>query len=156
MIADPDLSPDQELATTPADRPRPLWRHHALPLVAGGAAIVLIVVAAIGLTRYFAGDSPSRLESAKEECAPDSRYITVGDGGMSLTILGAGAEERPGADFIEVLCVLGALDVSDAVLHQISGTRALDGRQHADWEGLTASWTYHPRSGLDLILQEER
>jgi hypothetical protein len=32
-------------------------------------------------------------------------------------------------------------------------TRALDGRQQDTWGGYTASWSYHPDSGMELIVQ---
>lgn len=53
------------------------------------------------------------------------------------------------------MCILGAVDISDAVIAQMDGTRALNGRQTGSWDGFTASWTYHPNSGLNIIVQEE-
>lgn len=36
----------------------------------------------------------------------------------------------------------------------MSQTRALDGTQHGTWGNISASWTYHPDSGLDAVLTE--
>jgi hypothetical protein len=45
--------------------------------------------------------------------------------------------------------------VPESVTAQMDGTRALDGRQPASWDGYTASWTFHPDSGFDLIITED-
>lgn len=29
------------------------------------------------------------------------------------------------------------------------------GMQAGSWDGISASWTYHPRNGLDIILELE-
>jgi hypothetical protein len=34
-------------------------------------------------------------------------------------------------------------------------TRALDGRQSETWEDFSASWTYHPDNGLDVLIREK-
>ena len=140
----------------PPGRPVSLWQRPALLLTLGGVAAALLVLIAIayGVTRSL--NSATRLESAKETCAPHSSFIRLGDGGTSLIITGAGAEERSGASITQVACILAELDVPDSVISQIDGTRALDGRQHASWDGISASWTYHPDDGLNMILQEER
>jgi len=39
--------------------------------------------------------------------------------------------------------------VSEAVW----ATRALDGRQEDSWPGYTAAWSYHPDSGLRMIIR---
>jgi hypothetical protein len=58
------------------------------------------------------------------------------------------------ASFDDLTCVLRELDVPASVTAQMDQTRALDGMQSADWNGFTASWTYHPDNGLDLIITE--
>lgn len=44
------------------------------------------------------------------------------------------------------------LGASDAVISRMSATRALDGMQDGQWEGISASWTYHPDDGLNITL----
>jgi hypothetical protein len=46
-----------------------------------------------------------------------------------------------------------ALKVPQAVRSHMEQTRALDGRQTDTWPGFTASWTYHPEQGLDVVVQ---
>ena len=40
------------------------------------------------------------------------------------------------------------------VIAQMDSTRALDGTRDATWDGMTATWTYHPDDGLDVILTD--
>ncbi|OZV83107.1 hypothetical protein CA850_06315 [Micromonospora echinospora] len=93
----------------------------------------------------------SALEAAKERCASRSPFIVVGDGGQTLTVDGQG-EEAPGLSFGTIECVLSALETPDSVIAEMKATRALDGRQSGQWGGLKASWSYHPNSGIDLVL----
>jgi hypothetical protein len=92
-------------------------------------------------------------EQAQEDCS-DSAYIEIGDEGYTLTMTSQG-KDSPGATFEEIACILDALDTPDAVVSQMDRTRALDGIQEATWEDITASWSYHPDSGINLILQQE-
>ena len=82
----------------------------------------------------------------------DNVWITVGDEGQSISMQSEG-EESPGADYIDVLCVLDQLEVPDSVNTRIGSTRALDGRQTATWDDFDASWGYHPDSGLDIVIE---
>lgn len=42
---------------------------------------------------------------------------------------------------------------ASAVMERIQNTRALDGTQTAEGDGVTASWTYHPDDGLQLVVE---
>jgi hypothetical protein len=98
---------------------------------------------------------PTILEVAKSDCAHGQAgtYVVIGDDGSTLTIDTKG-EDSPGVDVATVACILIAIDTPDAVISQLDATRAMDGRQDATWGDFSASWTYHPDDGLDLILQE--
>ncbi|MGV2384733.1 MAG UNVERIFIED_CONTAM: hypothetical protein LOD86_05625 [Thermobifida fusca] len=147
------------------DAPTP---HRRAPRLRGVRTIVTITVILVAGGLVYLGarlieapteDTPptpelTRLEAAKRECAPGDPDIRLGDNGTSMQIYRAGAEERPGASFTQAFCILDELEIPDAVVAHIEGTRALDGRQEATWNGFTASWTYHPDDGLNLILRE--
>jgi hypothetical protein len=47
-------------------------------------------------------------------------------------------------------CAMKVLSVSTAVKNQIFSTRAIDGQQKARVGAMTASWTYHPDTGLNI------
>ncbi len=96
----------------------------------------------------------THLEDAVGNCdLTESRYADIGDDGYTLTLDGA-PEDRPkrGATIDDIACVLYYLEIPDSVVAKIDGTRALDGMQDAEWGGISATWTYHPDDGLDLIL----
>lgn len=51
-------------------------------------------------------------------------------------------------------CILAQVKTPDYVIAQMDRTRALDGTQHGSWGNISASWSYHPDSGLDVVLTE--
>ena len=74
------------------------------------------------------------------------------DKGKSLNLRTTG-EESEGADFLTVGCVLTELNAPDSLTTRLGSTRALDGTQTGEWAGFTASWTYHPDNGLNIIVE---
>jgi len=71
----------------------------------------------------------------------------------TLTIDTAGKDYNSGDDALSGLgCVLDALDTPAYVIARMEATRALDGTQTATWDGYTATWTYHPDDGIDVII----
>lgn len=100
--------------------------------------------------------SPSNaLANAVAECqVEDDPYIQLGDEGQSLAMDSEG-QESGGADFADIACVLGAVNLPDSVSSQMDSTRALDGRQTAEWDGFSASWSYHPDSGMNVVVNVE-
>lgn len=128
-----------------------------LGLVAG-LVLGLAVIPALGNLAGNVIDEalPGPITSAVEACeVEDNRWISIGDEGQSLAMDSFG-EESDGADFTDIFCVLDELDTPDSVIKRINSTRALDGRQSADWDGLSASWGYHPDNGLDIVIEVER
>jgi hypothetical protein len=109
---------------------------------------VAAVVAGVILTR---DDGPSRMERAAETV--DSPHVDLGDDGHTL-ILDSEGEDSAGAAIADVYIVLAALDAPESVIAQMGSTRALDGTRDATWNGMTATWTYHPDDGLDLIITD--
>jgi hypothetical protein len=95
----------------------------------------------------------TRLQQAAEECVESATGVTVGDAGKTMIISAAGADTGEEATIDELACILRALDVTDAVTSQIDQTRALDGRQEADWGSFHASWTYHPDDGVNMVIE---
>lgn len=47
------------------------------------------------------------------------------------------------------------VDAEVGVVARFGTTRALDGQQTADWDGFTASWGYHPDTGLDVVVEPQ-
>lgn len=135
--------------------PKPSKKLLWLGLSGGFAAGVLttVLVGSIA-TAVGAAGGPS-FQSAADDCnAAHTSGISVGDKGTSITIDTKGEDDSNGASFDDAACILTGLEVPDAVISQIDSTRSLDGRQSASWEGVDASWTYHPDSGMKLILTQ--
>lgn len=112
---------------------------------------VLAIVTVIAVT----ANQPSRFEAAISSCElEDNTDARLGDEGATLTLdmEGEGEDEIGTLTFDEVFCVLGGLEVPDRVTALMGETRSLDGRQTGEWDGISASWAYHPDSGLDVIL----
>lgn len=89
----------------------------------------------------------------------------IGDEGATLILDGAGKDDRKlvGGKLTtvgdklsteEVGCALAGTEVPDSVVSMMEGTRALDGRQTQDSDQYTYTWSYHPDSGLDIIITE--
>lgn len=51
-------------------------------------------------------------------------------------------------------CVKDELPIPGHVQSDISRTRALDGTREASWDDFSASWTYHPDSGLNIQIEQ--
>ncbi|TFC79409.1 hypothetical protein E3O45_03785 [Cryobacterium sp. TMS1-20-1] len=145
---------------TPPPLPQgPAFNKRDLTIGLVSLAIGLIVGVGGTLTASsFGGGTGSFLAStaivdATQTCdVIDNVWIAVGDEGQSISMQSEG-KESPGAEYVDVLCVLDQLDVPDSVNTRIGSTRALDGRQTATWADFDASWGYHPDSGLDIVVE---
>jgi len=117
--------------------------------------IIMGTIACVALLSACGGGQTG-IESAVESCGlQGTPGFRVGDSGNTLSIDSKGKDDASGADITDVICILVALDVSDAVISRLESTRALDGRQEGSWEGYTATWGYHPDSGLDLVIEAQ-
>jgi hypothetical protein len=96
----------------------------------------------------------SALKNAAKTCVVMPPDATLGDGDKSLSLDSHGKEQFGGLSETDLRCVLDAVKTPDYVRSQMSQTRALDGTQHGSWGNISASWTYHPDSGLDVVLTE--
>lgn len=111
--------------------------------------VLLVAVIATGCT----GDT--RLDQAVDECGTNAAYLYTADEGRTMIIDHEGEEDTGGATIDELACVLLALDTPTSVTTQMDSTRALDGRQSASWDTYTATWSYHPDTGVDVIITED-
>lgn len=149
MVTEPSHGFDPE---GPSSRLPPRRSLVIAMLVGLAVAAVAVVAVTVVVAR---GDSPTVLETAKEECAAHTTEVRLGDGGRSMFVERVAAEDDEGASIAELLCIFQETNIPEAVISRMDSTRALDGREEAAWDGFTASWTYHPRSGLNIILEEQ-
>ncbi|WP_167045901.1 hypothetical protein [Salinibacterium sp. ZJ454] len=79
--------------------------------------------------------------------------VSVEDGGATLIINTKPQDDDAlGVTALSMDCVYEQLDVPKHITARIGATRSLDGRQDGEWDGFTASWSYHPDSGANLII----
>jgi hypothetical protein len=67
-----------------------------------------------------------------------------------------GKEDITGDRLEDVVCVLSKLGIPKSVTAHMDATRALDGQQTDEWDGIKARWSYHPDSGMRLTLVDAR
>jgi hypothetical protein len=93
-------------------------------------------------------------EWVQSKCDEARSGTQVADAGKTLRIDTLGEEDSTGADASTVTCILSRLKTPTAVISHMNSTPAPDGQQQDQWEGFTASWTYHPDHGMDLVLRK--
>lgn len=93
------------------------------------------------------------IPAAVEKCSATSdKHVRVMDGGRSVS-MGTTGKKSTGTSMTTVVCVLGEVGAPDSLYSKIDSTRALDGTKTAEWSGFSASWTYHPDNGLNIIVE---
>lgn len=100
-------------------------------------------------------DQRTDLEIALAECKlVGNAAAQLTDAGYTLLLDMKGETQAEGLSPDDVACVLGKTGVSGAVIAKMEATRALDGQQTDTWGSYTATWSYHPDNGLDIILEQ--
>ena len=130
-------------------RARHRWVAITIPL--GVAAVALLAGPPIIHAAQEA--MAPRFETAAEACELVP-LLVVADKGTTLTLTTAGESGVSYTDIEDVACVLAKLEVPSYVVSHIDSTRALDGQQTDEWDGISARWTYHPEDGLHLVLRD--
>ena len=140
-----------ERASEAASPRRARRRRVAIAIPLGVAAVALL--AGPPIIHAAREAMTPRFERAAEACelAP---LLVVADKGATLTLTTAGKSGVSYTDIEDVACVLAKLEVPSYVVSHIDSTRALDGQQTDEWDGISARWTYHPEDGLHLVLRD--
>ena len=137
------------------------WLFGAMGLCLGlGVGLVFGQIAAVPGSASAADTAASAeplgstpIQSAVETCEMgDEIGVEVMDEGRSVSLDTSG-EESLGASYFDALCVLKELGIPDSAVSRMQNTRALDGNQSAQWGDFSATWGYHPDSGLDVIVE---
>ena len=153
-------------ATPPPARRKPKW-----PLV---AFLAVLAAASLGYLAYAlapAGGEPvgaismsttadartQTFEPTVNACDPGDNGTQITDSGRTLLVDGRATNNAyaPGLDPEGLGCLLDGLSVTEAVRAHMVSTRALDGRQQDAWAGFSASWSFHPDDGLDMIITRQ-
>ncbi|NKG22000.1 hypothetical protein [Paeniglutamicibacter terrestris] len=155
--------PDQTTAGVHAGIPNGAAKHKN-PWLVGIAGLAIGIAAGLGIglsinsssTVESSTDSTSvAITNAVQNCEfTDSAGVMVMDEGKSVELQTRG-KETAGAPYSEIVCVLDGLDMPESVKARMSTTRSLDGRQETTWSGYSASWSYHPDNGLNIIVESQ-
>jgi hypothetical protein len=112
----------------------------------------VVIALAFGLTGC--SSAYTGFQDAVDLCAT-SNGVLVSDGGNTLSVDMMGEEDYIGAGYGDVLCIIGAVNTPSYIVSAMESTRALDGRQHDEFDGIDVSWSYHPDSGLDILYHKK-
>lgn len=121
-------------------------------VIRGIAAIAAVVI----MVWFFYFNTPS-LKNIGEKYG-DDWFCTVADDGSYLTIdtdpLDLGEYITDGSDEA-IQNINKELGFPDSVYAQMISTRALDGVQTYEKNGVNVQWTFHPDNGLEVIYSVE-
>ncbi|MEU4364282.1 hypothetical protein [Promicromonospora sp. NPDC023987] len=92
------------------------------------------------------------LADAYDLCNAADTGGEIADEQTTLIFDTQGEDDATGVDYTAVVCVLSQLDTPERVTQAMESTRALDGRVTDSWDSFTASWSFHPDTGLDLVV----
>jgi hypothetical protein len=129
----------------------------------------LVILAVVALTAVVALNGRSRTSAAAPSRAPasaPSRFAAANsacgntwdlrDGGKTLIGDGKGKEDASGLSIQQMVCPLELLQAPTAVVSHMDSTRALDGQQTDEWDGIKARWTFHPDNGFAVTLVDSK
>jgi hypothetical protein len=116
---------------------------------------VVLALVVVGVGYVLLSGGPPRAQVAAEECGIEQQHFEVADGGNTIIIDGPAEVGITEAFFTDLECVWDALAMPQHIRTRVGNTSSLSGQQQASWEGLSASWTYHPDNGLDMEIHEE-
>lgn len=118
---------------------------------------MIVVVAGFALLGCGLGEGPlTRVDRECSESLEGDWVANVGDEGNSLILRGAGEddpEEDRAAALLSLVCIVDEVDVPDSVMARLDATRALDGTQSATFDSYEATWSYHPQSGINFVVE---
>jgi hypothetical protein len=150
--------------------PPPRKKSRKLPIIIGAAVAGLVLVGGgvTALVMAAGSDTADQVAAAagmpvaaarspfqdvQASCDPSGSGTTIADNGKTLIIDSSGEEDLSGISYDALDCIMNAVHMSAAAQAHVGETRALDGRQQDSWDGFTASWTYHPDQGCDMVIQ---
>lgn len=137
-------------------RPKKSWLLPAgIGLAAGTVLGLLIGSAASGGAGIAGGLNQKKIDQAVETCAIDSEGFTVMNDGsaISLNTKGKDYTDTGTSNFLAYYCMLNELGVPETTQEKMDHTRAMDGAQSDTWDSLKASWSYHPDSGVNVVIE---
>lgn len=79
--------------------------------------------------------------------------VEILDAGEAIEFRGVGRSFASAVQLSDIDCFLDEIDAPTVVSSKIGSTRALDGTQGDSWNGVEATWRYHPDSGATITFE---
>ncbi|MGO4245668.1 hypothetical protein AB4Y87_00515 [Paenarthrobacter sp. RAF54_2] len=157
-------------AATDGEAPSPPPKRYSKPYIFGAIGLVIGLLLGVLGTVTVGGmveagkasaaaeaeaKKPKPLADAVNKCQLSGKAISakLGDEGRSLSLDGKGEDDLNGLAWSDIQCALKAVNVPDYVQEQMKSTRALDGTQRESWDNFSVSWSYHPNTGMNVVLR---
>lgn len=151
--------------TVPTETSDPTQKKRLrIGLLIGIVSAILLIAAAVTTLLVMNSANERRAESeALEEfrssqlateagrCIIQDKHFDILDEGDAIRF--ERATKYGGATGKDVFCFLKKIGAPETALVKIEQTRALDGTRTDSWDGFEATWTYHPDSGLSLLVE---
>lgn len=169
MSTEPGSEPEvARLDDVPAGPAQPRWVPTAT-LVVAGIGVVAAVVMGMAWRSAVADLDELRAEIAAEQAAAAAEDAALPDLAAVAERTISDARAWDGDESYVTLTfhgsTVGALDSLDEFLDELgfnpaarermSRTRALDGTQTAEGDGVNATWTFHPDNGLQIVVERD-
>lgn len=77
------------------------------------------------------------------------KYVTVSDGGETVVV-----DTGKYGNVYGVACIMSKLGTPQSVIARVDSTTSMMGSQHAEVDGITYDWSYHPDNGLNMVITE--
>ena len=121
-----------------------------VPIIIGAVAVIIVLAIILG-----GGGGKKDFNKMFSDIKYNS-WCTIASDGSYMTI-----DTNPNdvedhiefAAYYEIESINAELGFSSSTYEKMGETRALDGRQYAYADGVTASWTYHPDKGLEVMYE---
>lgn len=126
--------------------------------VLGGCVGIALPIAGPSTAAVEHSDSPSPttasapLADAYDLCNVADTGGELADQQTTLILDTQGDDDISGVGYATVACVLSQLGTPERVTQTMDSARALDGRLIDSWDSFSASWSYHPDTGLNLLI----
>lgn len=149
-VAPSQQIPSEGVTTSAAKIKKPPVKIIVLASVLGFFALAAAISASSATSQQF-----KNAVIACNSAGDDSMFgAQIAEDGKSLYLNGSGDEDFLGMSSSDEFCILDELGMPAMVKTRMLETNALMGVQEAEWQGITAKWTYHPDNGMDVSLEK--
>lgn len=107
-----------------------------------------------GIATQGSAPEQTKLTKAFNGCRSENRgrhhKATLADEGHSILI-----DTGKGDDIDATACILLGLNTPERIISEMDSTTAMMGRQSATAAGITYEWSYHPDTGINMVITDQ-